>query len=736
MHYRFKMDPLTGTLGDYADSVKLIKVDETKLEAFWDYLVAKYHYIGYVGQLGCRIKYIIAIGKQPVGAISFCSAVYKLGPRDRFIGFDEASRMSMLPHMVNNNRFLILPWIKIKNLSSHILSASLKQLRIDWQKQYEVEPYMVETFVDRQLYRGTSYKAANWTYLGITQGYGKQGDTFVYHGQPKDIYIKIMNRRFAKQFHPDLGRLSKNDNDVEEITAMINGMPTWYPSVLETMGLKNINIETVPNLLAKHLSSYIPYLGRSEQKEHFTTLVTGRLSDLKRKSNEPIAIAFSGVKSVRNVANFITRDNWDESGMLEFYQKETGELLFHEEGMLTGDGCDFPKKGKHSVGVQRQYCGCLGKTDNCQASVMVGYAGPKGYGLLDYKLYMPQVWLDTDHANLRKECNVPEGFVFKTKNELLSESIRKVASSENFNGKYIGVDSSFGSDKEFLDSLPRNLVYFADVRSNCEVFRSRPLMAVPEYSGRGRRPIKAAPSLAPVSVKEIAGDDSIPWNDVVLGIGAKGPIITKDKCIPVIEIRDGFPGKDIWLYIRKLEDGSLKYALCNESMDAAIADIRKPALMRWSIEQCFRECKNHLGLDHYEVRTWHGWHRHILLTLIAHLFVIKLRKQLSVPPRTPGSAPYVDSPVSLEEYLDAFEKIEKGEPIKNPHIMAMPDKPQQIMTIGLILDLVSCFITKIGEMMKALDFKLKNMADSFNSHASAKIRKILETRVQTAENSG
>ena len=728
------MTPLTGTLREYAGSVRLIKADETKLEAFWDELVAKYHYIGFEGQYGCRVKYIIVIEKQPVGTIIFCSAVYKLGPRDQYIGWDEATRMSMLPHMVNNNRFLILPWVKIKNLSSYILSASLKQLRIDWQKQYGVEPYIAETFVDRQLYRGTSYKAANWTYLGITQGYARQGDTFVYHGQPKDIYVKVMNRRFTKQFHPNLGRIAKNDE--EEILAMINGVPMWYPSVLKTMGIEDINIETVSKLLAGHLAAYAPYLGRSEQKKHFTTLVQGRLSDLERKSNEPIAIAFSGAGSVRNVANFMSRDSWNENGMLEAYRKEAGELLFHPEGMITGDGCDFPKKGKHSVGVQRQYCGRLGKTDNCQSSVMAGYAGSNGYGLLDYELYMPETWFDADHTGLCKECNVPEKLVFKTKNELMSESIRNITDSENFKGKYIGVDSSFGNDKAFLDSLPGNLIYFADVHCNCEVFRSRPVMAVPEYSGRGKRPTKAVPSFAPVSVKNIAEDDSMPWNDVVLGIGAKGPIITKDKCVPVVEIRDGEPGKDIWLYIRRLEDGSLKYALCNESMEATIADIRKPALMRWSIEQCFNECKQYLGLDHYELRTWHGWHRHILLTLLAHLFVAKMRKQLSVPPRTPGSAPYVDSPVSLDEYLDAFEKMEKGEPVQNPHIMPMPDKPQQIMTIGLVLDLISCFMTKIGEIMKALDFKLKNIADSFNSHASSKIRKVLAERTLATESTG
>lgn len=359
---------------------------------------------------------------------------------------------------------------------------------------------------------------------------------------------------------------------------------------------------------------------------------------------------------------------------------------------------------------------------------MTGYAGPNGYGLLDYELYMPKQWLDAEHADLRKKCNVPEKLTFKTKNELLLESIHRIANSENFKGKYVGVDSSFGNDKAFLDALPKNLVYFADVHCNCKVFKTRPDMAIPEYSGRGKRPTKALPSFAPVSVKEIAEDESIPWNDVVLGIGAKGPIITKDKCIPVVEVRGDGPGKDIWLYIRRLEDGSLKYALCNESMEATISDIRKLALMRWSIEQCFNEFKQHLGMDHYEVRTWQGWHRHILLTLISHLFVVKMRTQLSVLPRSPGAAPYANSPVTLDEYLDAYEKLDKGEPIENPHIMAMPDKPQQIMTIGLVLDLIACFMIKIAEIMKTLDFKLKNLANSFNSHAKMRIIKVLSER--------
>ena len=108
---------------------------------------------------------------------------------------------------------------------------------------------------------------------------------------------------------------------------------------------------------------------------------------------------------------------------------------------------------------------------------------------------------------------------------------------------------------------------------------------------------------APLSVSEAIEGSDEPWERVVLGVGAKGPVIAEDKCIRVVEVRDELPGKDVWLYARKLEGGTIKYALCNAPADASKTEIRKPALMRWSIEQCFKECKDYLGMAHYESRS-------------------------------------------------------------------------------------------------------------------------------------
>jgi SRSO17 transposase len=636
---------MEGGLSDFQGPVRLEKACETLREAFWNHLVREYHYLGSDGMIGSRVKYLVFLGERLVGAISFCSAAYQLGLRDLYVGWDQETRLKYLPGLLNNNRFLILPWVRIKNLASHTLALALRRVRSDWQSQYGVEPFMVETFVDSDRYRGTCYMAANWTRLGTTKGFGKRGKGFVFHGNRKDLYVMVLSRSFARLFRPDPGRLP---NVREELLEMINGVPVYRPNILKYLGIKELSAGKFENLLVDHIVPYLPFLRRKEHYPHMVNLIKGSLSNLDRKSILPVCLAFAGKDEVRNMANFMTRARFDDLGMLEEFQRQSAMALSAEGGMITGDGCDFPKKGNKSVGVKRQYCGRLGKTDNCQASIMMGYTSEKGYGLIDYNLYMPKTWFEDTHAALREECQVPEGLEPKTKNEMLSDMINKICATGLFKCKYVGVDSAFGSDSDFLDSLPKELVYFADVKKNLLVFDARPEIIIPEYSGRGRKPVPA-----PRKVSDIANDPSVPWQDVVLGMGAKGPIMAKDKCIKVIEVRDGKPGKDVWLYIRQLEDGSLKYALCNESMDASLEAVRTPALMRWSMEQCFKECKEYLGMDHYEVRSWPGWRRHILFTLIAHLFISNLRRKYSIKVDTPLAG-------SLCRSAGAHGRVSKG----------------------------------------------------------------------------
>jgi hypothetical protein len=344
---------------------------------------------------------------------------------------------------------------------------------------------------------------------------------------------------------------------------------------------------------------------------------------------------------------------------------------------------------------------------------------------------MPEKWSGDDHAKLRTQCLVPEDLEFATKNVILSRMINKLWDSKRFKGKYVGIDSSFGRDSKFLESLPKDLVYFADIPCNHLVFLEEPVMEVPEYSGRGKRAFVTRPSIDPVTVASIGKNNEIPWEDVVLGTGSKGPIVARDKCIKVFDSYNGLPTQQVWLYIREKEDGSLKYALCNESLNASKNAIRKPALMRWSIEQCFKECKTYIGMDHYETRSWIGWRRQILFSLIALLFYLKLQHEWTTQEDYPLETPIVRTAVTLNEFLDAVARYLNGEPINNLSIQDIAKANQRFITLGIIKDVNNKYLVKTGEVLKAVENKIKNNADSFNSHSRTKVKKLFKLAATT-----
>jgi SRSO17 transposase len=183
---------------------------------------------------------------------------------------------------------------------------------------------------------------------------------------------------------------------------------------------------------------------------------------------------------------------------------------------------------------------------------------------------------------------VPEEVAFKTKVELASEMIDNVAKAGIFKAKWVGADSFFGRNKDFLKKLPEGMLYFADILFNMKVFP----LAGPAGSG-----IAASES---IMASEVAADENISWVRIILAEGAKGPIIAEEKCIRVFDNDSthgkakGVPGEELWLYIRRYADGKLKYALSDAPLDTPITELRRAATMRWPIEQCFEECKDDL----------------------------------------------------------------------------------------------------------------------------------------------
>jgi hypothetical protein len=163
--------------------------------------------------------------------------------------------------------------------------------------------------------------------------------------------------------------------------------------------------------------------------------------------------------------------------------------------------------------------------------VFSGYSSPKGYGLLDRRLYMPEKWFSPEYDRLRKECAVPEDLSFYTKNQLASMMINQIMASGKFPAKWIGCDSAFGVDRTFLESLPKSCYYFADVHSNTLVFSGMPEMDLPVPKSTGRRFKHPRPSFPPVAVEDYAKDETIPWKHIILAEGAKGPVIAEVKCV-------------------------------------------------------------------------------------------------------------------------------------------------------------------------------------------------------------
>ena len=398
--------------------------------------------------------------------------------------------------------------------------------------------------------------------------------------------------------------------------------------------LQEISCDEIRTELEDYLANYKNCFTRSQQIKYFHAFEKGLLSNLDRKSIEPIALSFLGEKEVRGMQHFFTRSSgWDES-VSNCYKKQLAGELIDKNGFLSVDESDFVKKGKKSSGVARQYCGRLGKNENCQAGVFFSYASKKGIGLIASRLYLPEIWFSGDYEEKRKSCQIPPEMTFKTKNDIAKEMIADLIESRMFEIQCIGCDASFGSDHTFLDSLPESMLYFASVRENENIFMEMPQVTIPANpSGRGGGQFKHPRSTEPpVAIKTIISDETVPWMKRAIAEGAKGPVIAEIKCVRCVSSRKEHrlfvPKCEIWAYIRKYEDGTIKYFVSNLPPDANISELDRLATARWSIEQCFQECKSYLGMTHYETRSYQAWHRHMLFVMIAQLFVTIMRNGL------------------------------------------------------------------------------------------------------------
>jgi SRSO17 transposase len=396
----------------------------------------------------------------------------------------------------------------------------------------------------------------------------------------------------------------------------------------------------VEELRAYH-AIYSPLFQRREQREGAAKYLHGLLLDIPRKSIEPMVLALEGAhpKTVRTLQLFISEGAWDDDALLHRHWHEVEQVLGEADGVLTLDGSDFLKQGRESIGVKRQYCGEVGKRANCQAGVYVGYASRQGYTLLDRRLYLPQEWVEEDaYAERRRRCGVPADLPFKTKPALGWEMIQAIHRAQTLRARWVTCDEAFGRDTSLLDHIEGiGLWYFAEVSHDTQVWQHRPATAVPPWAGQGRKPTRIrvlAAEAQPEEVAQLAA--ALPadrWTQHTIKEGSKGPLVARFAAVRVIAVRDGLPGPEVWLVLRRhLVTGELKTYLSNAPVDTALTTLVRLSGMRWPIETCFEDGKQYLGMGDYEVRGWRGWHHHMTLCILAHFFLVRaclrLKKKL------------------------------------------------------------------------------------------------------------
>lgn len=401
------------------------------------------------------------------------------------------------------------------------------------------------------------------------------------------------------------------------------------PTVPEC-NLSKKDVERFSKELTKYMKQFAPAFERVEQVKHSQVYVHGLLSDVTRKNVEQMALGLG--KKVRSLQYFVGQSPWTAEPVTTIHQGLIGETLGEQDGVALIDESSTVKQGAESVGVARQYCGSVGKIANGQVGVYLGYASRKGYALVEGQLFMPEGWFDEEQAERWQACGVPEDLRFKTKPEIGLELLQNAQKRGNLPFSWVAADELYGDSPTFRDGVDAlGKWYFTEIKSTALIWRTRPQVYIPKWKGHGRHPSRLRlrhPNQHPVLVKDLVR--KIPkqnWLQAVIKEGSQGPLVCEFAFLRVIESRANLPGAELWLIIRRnLEDSSIvKYYFSNAPINTPLNEFVRISGMRWPIETIFEEAKGEVGLDHYELRSWLGWHHHMLLVALAHHFLVRLK---------------------------------------------------------------------------------------------------------------
>lgn len=390
------------------------------------------------------------------------------------------------------------------------------------------------------------------------------------------------------------------------------------------------DIEQFLEEMTGYIEMFEPAFRRAEQLERSKAYLRGLLGDTLRKNVERMALDWGD--TARSMQHFIGQSPWKAEPVIAIHQGLVAETLGEADGVALIDESGVVKQGDDSVGVAAQYCGSVGKVANSQVGVYLGYASRTGYSLIEGQLFIPESWFDEEHTDKRVACGIPAELLPQTKPEIGLELLRRAIQRGSLPFAWVAADELYGDSPAFRDGVAElDKWYFTEIKSTTPIWRCRPEVYVPSWKGRGRHPTRLRlrnPEDRPIHVRELV--KLIPkedWTTATIKEGSKGPIVCDFAFLRITESRGNLPGPEVWLIIRRnLDDPTeVKFYFSNAPVDTPLIEFVRISGMRWPIEIIFEEAKGEVGFDHYEMRSWLGWHHHMLLVALAHHFLVRLR---------------------------------------------------------------------------------------------------------------
>jgi SRSO17 transposase len=405
--------------------------------------------------------------------------------------------------------------------------------------------------------------------------------------------------------------------------------------------------------LAKFLERYLPLFYREEQRELAEVVIQGKLSNLQRKTAEPIAYAAD--RERKPVQHFVGAGKWDDETVTAELRRHVSEEIGDADGIFVVDGSGFEKKGTESCGVARQWCGRLGKIDNCQNGVFLNYATEHGYALVDRQLYLPKEW--ADDAKRRKKCHVPEDVEFKEKWRIALDLLERSAAMPH---RWVAADDEFGRVTAFRAELRlRKTTYVVDVPSNTLV------REIKRRSDGGKPAYERVDEWA-------ARQPTKRWKTIRVRPGEKGIIRVQALRAQVqTKDEDGCVGPLETVVVTRTLDQEKRttYRLSNADKTIKLWKLVYVGSERHRVEEVLQAGKGEVGLGQYEVRSWVGWHHHMTLSLLALWFLTTERRRVGKKnPGVDGAADSRDHPsAAAADAAELREDRARDQPCFAPH---------------------------------------------------------------------